>query len=156
VLYTSFEKGAEGWSLGGAVIDDSVAHTGDRSVKLQAASKGGHALLSNAQVGVQPREQYRLKLWARTETPGAALKINFYASGEYDFSQMTQEVPSDGQWHQYEVSVPTGDFPAGVYPALRVWVYYHPGPVWVDDLQLETKAPQPADARALTVEALAD
>jgi hypothetical protein len=149
----SFEKGTDGWSLPSGAVDHTVAHSGNASVQLQAVP-GGHAVAATSQIALLPEESYRVKLWARTETQGARLNINFYAGPEYDFRHVVVELDADGQWHEYEMTVPTGQFPVTVRPALRVWVYHHPGPVWIDDLALEAKKQPVAEGKPMLVETL--
>jgi hypothetical protein len=69
---------------------------------------------------------------------------NFYAGPSYDFHHVRLDLTPDGQWHPYEVTVPTGDFPFPVGPSLRLWVYPLPGPVWVDDIELQPLTPPTA------------
>ncbi len=149
----SFEQGARGWDLADARIDDQVAHSGTKSVVLQAP-QGGHSLVSTAQVDVRPEENHRVRFWARTEAPGAKLNLNFYAGADYDFLHIAVDLVPDGQWHQYEIVLPAGHFPPWVHPALRLWVYHTAGPVWVDDVEMEIKVAPPAEGQVTAVETL--
>lgn len=134
----SFERGGDGWRLERAVLDTSIAHTGRVSIKLHAPARAGaYSLLRTHLADVRPNTRYSLKLWAMTRTPGATLIANFYVDANYDFHHVSIPLKADGQWHEYQADVPTGAFPATVRPSLRLWVYHHPGPVWVDDVELK-------------------
>lgn len=151
----SFERGGDGWSLAGASIDESLAHSGKRSVKLHTPVPGSHSLAATPSVAPAPNSVYRVSFWARTETPGAYVNLNFYCGAAYDFSHVGAAPTADGQWHRYEVDVPTGHFPPAIHPDLRIWVYHLPGPVWIDDVEVQPVRPGPPPAPLLTFETYA-
>jgi hypothetical protein len=59
-------------------------------------------------------------------------------------------VPGDGEWHRFEVMLPTGEFPAGVAPAFRIWAIEKQLVTYVDDVSVEalTAGPPRPEARA--------
>ncbi|MCD6350501.1 MAG: hypothetical protein J7M26_00165, partial [Armatimonadetes bacterium] len=132
----SFERGAEGWSKAPNALDHTVAHTGQVSVRLEAPT-GGYSLLATQQVLVRPQANHVVSFWAKTKAQGAMVVVNFYGGEKYDFHHVDVRLKADGQWHKYQVVVPAGDFPAGMRPLLRIWVYHHPGPVWIDDVSCQ-------------------
>jgi hypothetical protein len=150
----SFERGGEGWSLVGAAADERQAHTGRRSVRLYTDLADGNSLAQTGSAAPQPKSTYRVSLWARTDGPGRLLNINFYADAPYDFLHVGAELIGDGQWHRYDIETPTGDFPPTVRPDLRIWVYRHAGPVWIDDVEVRPVREMPSELPLLSVEAL--
>jgi len=151
----SFERGGEGWSLAGAWLDETQAHSGQRCVKLHTNVPGGHSLAATPSVAPTPNSTYRVAFWARTGAEGAFINLNFYAGAAYDFLHVGVAPAADGQWHRYEVEVPTGDFPATVHPDLRIWVYHLTGPVWIDDVEVQLLRQGTPPAPLLALEAYA-
>ncbi|MCX7599895.1 MAG: hypothetical protein N2512_13670, partial [Armatimonadetes bacterium] len=148
----SFEAGGDDWALAGAVLDETQAHTGKRSVKLYTVVPGGFSLAATSSVAPAPNSTYRVSFWARTETPNTYINLNFYSGERYDFKHVGVTPISDGQWHRYEIEVPTGDFPPTVRPDLRIWVYHLPGPVWIDDVEVQPTRQGPAPGPLLSYE----
>ncbi len=132
----SFERNAEGWSLGAATVDGSFAHAGKASVKLFTDVVQGVALASTNRVIVRPNSRYRVAFWARSNGTGGQVSVNFYSEG-YDFLHAGADLAKDDQWHRYEVEATTGAFPFPLSPALRLWVYKLAGPVWIDDVEVK-------------------
>lgn len=136
LLDGSFE-GTEYWQLGGGATPDAAARTGQKSVRLEWKADRGPVVVVNDTFRLHPNSSYRVSFWAKTTSPGAAVRCNFYAGAAYDFPQTAIDLAPDGQWHQYETILPTGDFPWGVRPALRFWVMDHPQVVWLDDVAVQ-------------------
>lgn len=136
LLDGSFE-GTEYWSLGGGATLDTAARTGQKSARLECKPNMGPVVVTNDTFRLQPKGSYRVSFWARTESPGAEVRTNFYSGASYDFPQTAVDLAPDGQWHQYEAVLPTGPFPWGVRPALRFWVMDRPQIVWLDDVEVQ-------------------
>ena len=147
VLNGSFEEGAAHWSLPEGALQTTGAHTGEGCIRLQWTEGQGPVLAANGSMGVTADTDYRVTFWARTETPGASIRSNFYISGDYDFPQAATELIADGQWHRYETIRHVGRFPPDGRPALRLWVLGEPQTVWLDDVSAEpvTARPQAAE-----------
>ena len=97
----------------------------------------GPVVVMNSTMRVRPQSRYRVTFWAKTTSPDAAIRTNYYAGAELDFPQFAIPLTPDGEWHQYEQILPTGAFSAGVNPALRFWVLGTPQIVCLDDVEVE-------------------
>jgi hypothetical protein len=86
---------------------------------------------------VLPHARYRLSFWARTSDAGLVMRANFYLDAKHDFPQVPIPLTADGAWHEYTVTLPTGDFPLSVRPFLRLWLINQAGSVDVDDVHIE-------------------
>lgn len=130
-------EGGRYWTLEGGALVAENPHEGETCARLEVREGGGPAVITNGTFRVEPGSQYRVSFWVRTATPGAAVRTNFYSGATYDFPQVAIPLQSDGQWRRYQQVLPTGQFPAGVRPALRLWVLGKPQVVWVDDVDVE-------------------
>ncbi|MBN2451208.1 MAG: hypothetical protein JXR77_12510 [Lentisphaeria bacterium] len=83
----------------------------------------------------EPDSLYTVRFRARGEGPEARLACNFYEGPDCDFPQVHTPLAADGAWHEYEIPVRTGSFPATVAPALRFWTM--PGRYRVDLARVE-------------------
>ena len=137
----TFEKPAAGWQLG-RQRQDGVGRVGSKGVRLVVAEGGAPSVIANGSLTVQPGAAYRLTFWARSTTPGAELRANFFSGPKHDFQQETIPIQADGTWRQYGATVRTGKFPPSVRPAFRLWALGRPQTIDVDDLSLKPlKAP---------------
>ncbi len=143
LLDPSFEHAAPYWQFGEAVVMTSGAHSGRQCVELRLDADQDAQVMTNGTMALQPNAKYRARLWAKTRTVGAYLMMNFYQGEPYDFPQIRVNLKADGQWHEYEAQVPTGDFPSAAHPRFRVWVINKAQLVWVDDVTV-----QPLTARS--------
>lgn len=105
--------------------------------QLSLPTAQGISLLANGSLQVAPQAHYRLKFWARTSTPGLSVRANFYVDARYDFPQLPVALIPDGAWHEYAVTLTTGDFPPSLQPVLRLWLIDQAGTVDVDDVRVE-------------------
>lgn len=135
-----FEDGAQGWSLGaGQSLDETVAHSGTRSVRLHIPP--GEPGRSNVgiTVPVKPNTRYRAELWIRRENVGVT---GTYVSERDDAGNLTgtstqygRPVPqTDGVWHQQVWDLRTQ--PATTRLNLRGDIYNSTGTIWLDDFAL--------------------
>ena len=150
----SFENPAAGWDFGGQALG-KVGREGAMGVRLRVTEGGEPAVISNGAVMVTPESSYRLTFWARTSTPGAFARTNFFAGPEYDFHQEQVDLDPDGKWRRYETTVQAGKFPPSVQPVFRLWALGQPQTVEIDDLELRPIAPGPVRAvQAIKVDRL--
>jgi hypothetical protein len=119
------------------------------SGQLALPQAAGISLLSNGSLRLVPQARYRLTFWGRTSTPGLAVRANFYVDARYDFPQIPTALTADGEWHEYTVILPTGDFPLSVQPILRLWLIDQAGAVDVDNVTVERLDEPPAEPVAV-------
>ncbi|MGD9497825.1 MAG: sugar-binding protein, partial [Armatimonadota bacterium] len=135
-----FEEGAQGWSLGaGQTIDEDIAHSGRRSVRLSIpAGEPGRSNVG-VTVAVKPNTRYRAELWIRRENVGVT---GTYVSERDDAGNLTgtatqygRAVPAvDGVWHQQVWDLRTQ--PATTQLNIRGDIYNSTGTIWLDDFAL--------------------
>jgi hypothetical protein len=144
------ERGGAGWVLEGATWLAQGGHSGPGCLRFAVSPSQPLAVANNSTLAVEPNAQYRGTFWARTESGEGLLRTNFFASASYDFKQIEVRVPGDGEWHRFEVMLPTGEFPAGVAPAFRIWAIEKQQVTYVDDVSVEalTAGPPRPEARA--------
>lgn len=132
-----FEEGAEGWSLvSAASLDEEIAHSGERSVRLHIPpGEPGNANLGIT-VEVKPNTRYRCELWIRRENTGVT---GTYVSERDDAGNLTgtatqygRPVPqADGVWHQQVWELTTQ--PQTTRLNIRGDIYRSTGTIWLDD-----------------------
>ena len=161
-LDPSFEEQGRYWQFGGQTEawTSDTAHSGRVCADLSIPD-GGLALLTtnfagSMHLGVAPDTVYRVSFWANAPPPGATLRANFYDGRGYDFDQITVEIEGDGNWHRYDVAVPTRAFPKEktpgrifrtaphVLPAFRLWAMDKAQTVFVDDVHVRRSTRPPA------------
>ena len=102
-----------------------------------ASADADVSLASNATRRLEPKSTYRVTFWAKVASGKGYVRLNFYRGADYDFPQVGVDLESDGDWHRYEVVLETGEFPASVHPALRVWGIARAQRVYIDDVAIE-------------------
>ncbi len=143
-----FEAGAEGWSLPPQLyaVDESVAHTGQRSLRYHN-DPGGPYLLAGQALPVQPGKCYRMSVWVRTEgivssDTGATICMEWHGPDGYIGGSYPLGLTGTQDWRQ--ISFETMPLPEGV-TAGSVVVYGRPGTqgtAWFDDVEV-TELPGP-------------
>jgi hypothetical protein len=107
---------------------------------------------------VEPNSTYRVAFWAKVLSGAGHVRSNFYDGPRYDFPQVPIDLTSDGEWHQYEVLLTTGEFPRSAHPALRLWAIGGVQQVSIDDISVEPAAGEAArpapEARVGAMESL--
>lgn len=135
-----FEDGAQGWSLGaGQSIDETVAHSGMRSVRIEVPAGAPRSSNVGITVPVTPNTRYRAELWIRRENVGVT---GTYVTERDDAGNLTgtstqygRPVPqTDGVWHQQVWDLRTQ--PATTQLNLRGDIYNSTGTIWLDDFAL--------------------
>ena len=135
------------WQLAGVGRTVDEGTNGSRALLFEAdEGQGGPSVATCVVLRPQPRAEYRVTFRARAEGDGATLASNFYANSTYDFPQVHTPLTRDGEWHAYEVRLPTGAFPPDVSPALRLWTLAGPYRIVVDDVEVERVGAPPAAA----------
>lgn len=81
---------------------------------------GGQGSLLFAPVTVKPNQKYRVLFEMRRESGNGKALCNIYSNKAFDFGQMSL-VCDRNDWSLYELSLPTGDFPAAMPMVLRLW-----------------------------------
>ncbi len=137
LLNGDFEKTGEHWSLWGATLSPQAGHSGAAGARLAWKRDMPPVGLSNATLRVRPNAHYRITFWARTDSPRAQVRTNFYAGARYDFGQLAVPLITGNQWRRYSVVLAVGDFPPEVNPALRFWVLGEEQTVLLDDVEVE-------------------
>jgi hypothetical protein len=113
-------------------VDDQVAHTGRRSVKLT----NPHGLEPHVygtlwcEVPVRPNQAYTLSLYARSANPGAA----WFGCGPHWERRMPLK-PTGGQWQRFTLTFMTGPDECLLQP--RINVDSQTDGLWIDSVQLE-------------------
>jgi hypothetical protein len=143
LLDGGFEADPSLWSMDRARVVPRAGRSGAGG-QLSLPQAQGISLLANASLRVVPQAHYRLKFWARTSTPGLSIRANFYFDARYDFPQIPIALTADGAWHEYLVTLPTGDFPLSIQPVLRLWLIDQAGSVDIDDVSVE-RLNEPSD-----------
>ena len=146
LLNGSFEDRGTHWSGPSGFLHKEGAHTGQCCARLECKAKAAF-VLSNRTMRVRPRSKYLVSFWARTTTPEAALRTNFYAGAKLDFPQFAIPLKPDGEWHRYDQALPVGELHSGVNPGLRFWVLAKPSIVYLDDVKVEAIGPSAATAQ---------
>jgi len=135
-----FEDGAQGWSLGaGQAIDEDIAHSGRRSVRLNVPAGEPGKSNVGVTVPVTPNTRYRAELWIRRENVGVT---GTYVSERDDAGNLTgtstqygRVVPAvDGVWHQQVWELTTQA--ATTQLNIRGDIYNSTGTIWLDDFAL--------------------
>jgi len=148
-----FETATEGWQLAG-VQRGAFGREGSKGIRVRVGEGGEPVLVSNGAVAVMPEAEYRLTLWARTKTEGAALRTNFFSGAKHDFGQVHIPLEADGKWHRCEATVRAGRFPPSVRPVFRLWALGRPQVIDVDDLELTSAVAAPPALAPSGVEVL--
>ncbi len=135
-----FEEGAEGWTLvSAATLDEEIAHSGNRSVRLHIPEgQPGNANLG-VTVPVRPNTRYRCELWIRRENTGVT---GTYVTERDDEGNLTgtatqygRAVPNrDGVWHHQVWELTTQ--PETTRLNLRGDIYRSTGTIWLDDFAI--------------------
>ncbi len=135
-----FEDGDEGWTLvSTASIDEEIAHSGARSVRLHIpAGEPGKSNLGIT-VEVKPTTRYRCELWIRRENVGVT---GTYVSERDDEGNLTgtrtqygRTVPDvDGVWHHQVWDLTTQ--PETTRLNIRGDIYNSTGTIWLDDFAI--------------------
>ncbi|MBC7327133.1 carbohydrate binding domain-containing protein [bacterium] len=136
LLNPSFENGGEWWSFSNASIYEKEAYSGKFSALLTLPTGMGHSLITNDSLRVLPNSKYKVSFYAKVLEGNGLLRTNFYFDPKYDFEQIVVPLINDGNWHKYEVEVPTGDFPQNVHPYFRIWAIGSPQVVLIDDVEV--------------------
>ncbi len=135
-----FEKGAQGWGLGaGQAIDEEIAHSGQRSVRLSIPAGEPGKSNVGVTVPVRPSTRYRAELWIRRENVGVT---GTYVSERDDAGNLTgtrtqygRSVPAvDGVWHHQVWELTTQA--ATTQLNIRGDIYNSTGTIWLDDFAL--------------------
>jgi len=144
LLQTSFETDprAEGWAFGTGggsegIWDDSVAHTGNRAVKITGNGSGQWAAWSSPLRRVEPGERFRVVAWIKTEGAqwGVPLvTVAWWEGGQYRGGGPGSPATWSPEWARRETIVTV---PEGVH---EMQVSCHaggnPGTTWYDDVEL--------------------
>ena len=136
LLNSSFEKEGEWWRLDNAQYYSKEAHSGKKCALLSLPEGKGFSLITNDSLKVEPNSRYKLSFYAKVLEGKGLLKANFYWNEKYDFEQIAIPLINDGEWHKYEVEVPTGFFPSEIHPFFRLWAIGSPQVVLVDDVEV--------------------
>jgi len=135
-----FEEGAQGWGLGaGQAIDEEIAHSGGRSVRLSIPVGEPGKSNVGVTVPVEPNTRYRAELWLRRENVGVT---GTYVTERDDAGNLTgtstqygRSVPAvDGVWHQQVWELTTQA--ATTQLNIRGDIYNSTGTIWLDDFAL--------------------
>jgi len=147
-----FESGLEGWKLWPAgttttmAVDDKVAHSGTRSLRLDASRTEARGYANTSAGGIRPNTVYRVSVFVRVG-PGLAesdvrWRINYRnEAGRYltGARPMKIEKMTEGDWTRW-----TGLFP--VDEEVTRWQFVIGidggiGTLWVDDIRVEDLGP---------------
>jgi hypothetical protein len=145
----SLEAEGRYWALeGSASWSRDDAHYGRVAARLESDGQRGLGLVKAPNFPAAPNSEYRVSFWAKALEGEGLLRVNFFIDAAHDYPQPAAQVPADGQWHRIEVIATTGDIPAGLRPALRIWAIERKQVTLVDDITVEL----PESAAAIAVE----
>ena len=154
LLDGSLESRVRYWASGAFdTFSDYGPHSGLYCADLTLEDNGGTSILMTrpmqlAAMSITPNTRYLLTFWAKTVSGRGLVRCNLYGGQGYDFPQVAVEVASDGDWHEYEVLIESGQFvkfdarrsafasPNVVIPALRIWTLGERQRTYVDDVSL--------------------
>ena len=140
----TFDGSRRGWHCSGCAFEAKQGRGESTGVRLETTQGRNLSLLSYHLIAPSPNATYVLRFYAKTQTPGAGLRTNFYAEAKYDFPQVPVPLQADGKWHRYETKIRTGQFPPTVRPHFRLWLIGRPMQVAIDDLSLRPTTPEAA------------
>jgi hypothetical protein len=136
LLNPSFENEGEWWSFDNAQYYTKEAHSGKGCALLSLPTGQGFSLITNDSLKVIPNAKYKVSFYAKVLEGKGLLRTNFYWNEKYDFEQVVVPLINDGEWHRYEVEVPTGYFPPEINPFFRLWAIGSSQVVLVDDIEV--------------------
>lgn len=158
-----FENSSPAWELfektaGNSVVDNTVAHTGQRSIKFSKAGDSNMARLHRKLSNLRPNTAYRASFWIKTENyhPDAAFRIQItdptakapmYSNANAGLGWGTQNgawngsgntLASTQDWKQYNLDFNTGNNLL-TYLYIGSWKVnlLQAGAVWLDDLDIK-------------------
>ena len=122
-----------------AYLDDSTAHSGRYSFKMDSSSGMRSGAGSRGEFPALPGSYLTLSLWMKTDTPGFPIRLIIGSPGWHK----TQKVFADSEWRKYDFAIKIpGPGDAHFQPELnmlRVWWecdYGMKGNLWIDDVSL--------------------
>ena len=131
------------WQLGGVTLEQGQGHSGEWCLKLSCQAQGGPSVATSLALAPLPGSQYRVTFWAKALTDPCTIRWNFFHSAPLDFPQAAVPLTADGEWHQYETTLPVGAFPAHQQPRLRLWVVGGTETALVDDVSATPTGQRP-------------
>jgi hypothetical protein len=138
---------AAAWELNGAEFAAGAGRDGHPALVFANRGTGKAALVATRRgLRLRPADGYRVRFDARTADASAALSANVYAGPAFDSKQIHTALPADGQWHSYEIWLPTGPFPPEIMPRLRFWTMPGKYRVAVDRIEVVPEGLPPAAA----------
>ena len=139
----SFEDGddtPEGWERrhysgrATASWDDSVAHTGSRSLRIESDGGADSSWFSNLRV--EPGKRYRLSAWVKTQGLRGAMGALLNIHGTSPDGEVTAAVSGDSDWTEIELIFDSGSRRSiSVNTLFGGWGWAR-GVAWWDDIQL--------------------
>ncbi|MBD3183607.1 hypothetical protein GF312_15040 [Candidatus Poribacteria bacterium] len=115
-------------------VDDSISHTGKRSVKFQNKTPfGAHvygSMWTEPPIHVKPKTRYTLSFYALSDSPGAA-----WVGGGAGWNIRIGIQPTDGKWRRFSRTFTTGSDETEF--VLRINTDSPTPGFWVDDIKLE-------------------
>jgi hypothetical protein len=155
----SFEERGRYWQMGSDIEGrwtKTQVYSGEVAVDLTCLKGKIHLVQTNPEgsraLALKSKAEYSVSLWAKCLAGQGQVHVNFYAPQPgCDFPHAFVDLPPDGQWHQYTVTIPTGDLPQRpaeyrvfwpfdeVVPSLRVWTLERDEQVYVDQVEVRAK-----------------
>ncbi len=150
IVNGGFERGMVGWQprrmegyTENHVIDETVAHSGKRSGRIDAP--GGYYY--STRLAVRPGQKVRASFWARVDAPGGASTCFYFWRAGKSIKRVEGPRPAGNQWRRYsfETAAPEG----AEEVCLALHFFNKTGRAWYDDAEVivEPRAPeaQPAN-----------
>lgn len=144
-----FEDGLKGWAVPAASqsmfrVDETVAHSGKASLRVEAPSIGDSPFAAVSVRGLTGGATYAWTVWCRSEAGAqgrAAVKIEYYNEAGANTTGRYQDLPlKPGEWRQLRLEVQAD--PDTTKASLLVRLFGQ-GPVWFDDAALLLVAAAP-------------
>ncbi|MBM3473908.1 MAG: hypothetical protein FJX75_11615 [Armatimonadetes bacterium] len=154
----SLERQEAFWALGSGDMEarwtTTQVYSGRVAIDLSCTEKSLSLVSTNGRashaLNLAPNAVYEVTYWAKCTSGDGEVHTNFYSTEPgCDFRHVISPVPTDGEWHQIQAEVTTGDFPArdqqtgvfarnrGVAPALRLWTYRKAQTTYVDQVEVK-------------------
>ncbi len=128
-----------GWKPGKFLWDNTVAHSGSYSVKIEAQQANDLRWIQK--VNVLPASTYKFTAWVRTLSVGHSLEVNdvganLSVEGAYSWSE---DLKGTNDWTLLSLDIVTGPKDSVLTVELRLGFYSgtNTGIVWFDDVSLQ-------------------
>ena len=133
----SFEQGAKNGNWGGNfAVDDKVAFSGRRCVRLDASHPARSPVVAAGDVPIEPNRNYRLRAMVKGTLVADALRLRVHlkdAGRNFTLTRVRDERSVGEDWHPVEIKFPSGEADRWLWFCVEV-IGPESGLAWVDDV----------------------